>query len=127
MQRYLPGISFIRSDGSALGKIEYADTLNFTNFMRLRMGNDFANGITLNTSNNAGIGTPDPLARLHVRGSTGIDEIAINSGNLNEEATIQFYSGGIGAVAPVKKTFIQLINNDLKIGTNSIQWKIYDP
>jgi len=117
--RYLPGISFIRSDGSALGKIEYVDTLSFANFMRMSMGNGFANGITLNTSNNAGIGTSNPLARLHITGTTGIDEIAINSGNLNEEATIQFYSGGIGVVAPVKKTFIQLINNDIKIGTNS--------
>lgn len=117
--RYIPGISFIRPDGTALGKIEYVDTLGFASFMRMRMGNDFANGITLNASNNAGIGTAEPLARLHVRGTTGIDEIAINSGNISEEATIQFYSGGVGALAAEKKTFVQLSNNDLKIGTNS--------
>jgi len=117
--RYMPGIGFIRTDGTQLAKIEYVDTLSFANFMRMSMGNGFANGITLNTSNNAGIGTSNPLARLHITGTTGIDEIAINSGNLNEEATIQFYSGGIGVVAPIKKTFIQLVNNDMKIGTNS--------
>lgn len=119
VSRYIPGISFIRQDGTALGKIEYVDTLGFASFMRMRMGNNFANGITLNTSNNAGIGTADPLARFHVRGTTGIDEIALNSGNIDEEATIQFYSGGIGALAAIKKTFIQLADNDLKIGTNS--------
>ncbi|MBC7937719.1 MAG: hypothetical protein H7Y86_20410 [Rhizobacter sp.] len=117
--RYIPGIGFIRADGTQLGKIEYVDTLSFASFMRMRMGNDFSNGITLNTSNNAGIGTAEPLARLHVRGTTGIDELAISSGNLDEESTIQFYSGGIGAVAAVKKIFIQLNENDLRLGTNS--------
>lgn len=87
--------------------------------MRMSMGNSFANGITLNASNNAGIGTADPLARLHVKGSSGVDEIAINSGDIAEEATVQFYSGGVGAVPADKKVFIQLSGNDLKIGTNS--------
>ncbi len=117
--RYIPGISFIRQDGTALGKIEYVDSLGFASFLRMRMGSDFANGITLNSSNNAGIGTAEPLARLHVRGTGASDEIAINSGSLTEEATIQFYSGGIGQLAASKKTFIQLADNDLKIGTNS--------
>lgn len=117
--RYIPGMSFIRSNGTQLGKIEYVDTVSATNFMRLRMGDEFANGITLNTSNNTGLGTAEPLARLHVRGATGIDEIAINSGNLNESATIQFYSGGVGIIAASKKTFMQLDGDDMKIGTNS--------
>ncbi len=117
--KYVPGINFIRPDGTQLGKIEYVDTVSFANFIRIRMGDAVANGITLNTSNEIGMGTANPLARLHVRGTTGIDEIAINSGNMNESATIQFYSGGVGVFAATKKTFMQLDGDDLKVGTNS--------
>jgi len=38
---------------------------------------------------------------------------------VNEAATIQFYSGGLGIFAATKKTFIQLDGDDLRMGTNS--------
>lgn len=117
--RFTPGISFIRSDGTALGKIEYVDTISFPNFIRLRMGEEFVNGITLNTSNHTGMGTAEPLARLHVRGATGIDEIALNSGNFSESATVQFYGSYVEGGASIKKAFVQLDDNDLKLGSNS--------
>lgn len=117
--RYLPGIGFIRTNGTLLGKIEYVDTLSFASFIRMSMGNSFANGFTLNASNNAGIGTASPLARLHVSGTAGIDEIAISSGHATEGSTIQFYSGAVDALPAVKKIFIQLNDNDLRMGTNS--------
>jgi hypothetical protein len=70
-----------------------------------------------NEGGNIGIGIFPPQARLHVRGSTGIDEIAINSGVIGESATIQFYntlSSGI-----IRKGVVYLDGEDLKIGTNS--------
>jgi hypothetical protein len=120
--RYAPGLQFLREGTTTqLGKIEYVDTASFTNFMRIRMGSNVENGITLNTSNYTGMGTNDPLARLHVRGEAGADEIAINSGTFStgETAAIQFYSSIIAGSAGTKKVFMLLDDNDLKIGTNS--------
>jgi hypothetical protein len=118
--RYTPGIRYIRSDGTILGAVEYVDTLSFANFIRIRMGENYVNGITLNTSNHTGLGTAEPLARLHVKGATGIDEIAINSGNSSESATIQFYNSVVsGGDASTKRVFMQLDDYDLKMGANS--------
>ncbi|MBL7729842.1 MAG: hypothetical protein JNM88_01580 [Chitinophagaceae bacterium] len=119
--RYAPGLQFLREGTTTqLGKIEYVDTAGFTNFMRIRMGSNIENGITLNTSNNTGLGTNEPLARLHIKGETSADEVAINSGASGETATVQFYSSVfVGGGAGTKKGFVQLDDNDLKIGTNS--------
>jgi hypothetical protein len=121
--RYAPGLQFLREGTTTnLAKIEYVDTSNFTNFLRLRVGSNVENGITLNTSNYTGLGTQDPMARLHVRGEAGVDEIAINSGSAltSETAAIQFYSSAVaGGGAVTKKTFVMLDDNDIKIGTNS--------
>ncbi|HWR33222.1 MAG TPA: hypothetical protein VN451_06845 [Chitinophagaceae bacterium] len=114
-----PGISFIRTNNTLLGRMEYVDTFSFANFMRFRMGDNIVNGLTINTSNHTGMGTADPLGRLHVRGETGIDEIAINSGNISESATIQFYGSFVEGTASTKRGFVQLDGSDLKIGTNS--------
>lgn len=121
--RYAPGLQFLR-DGTTteLAKIEYVDTASFTNFIRLRMGSNIENGITLNTSNYTGLGTNNPLARLHVKGEANTDEIAINSGTglSGETAAIQFYSSALaGGGAVTKKTFMMLDGDDMKIGTNS--------
>jgi hypothetical protein len=120
--RYTPGVSFIRTDGTLLGRMEYVDTINATNFIRLRMGSGIENGITLNSSNNTGIGTNNPQARLHIRGEAGVDEIAINSGvgSASESAAIQFYNSTIiGGGAATKKGYFLLDENDIKTGTNS--------
>jgi len=119
INRYVPGIRYIRSDGTILGAVEYVDTLSFANFIRIRMGENYVNGITLNTSNHTGLGTAEPLGRLHVRGATGIDEIAVNSGNFSESATIQFYNSFASGEASTKRVFIQLDDYDLKMGANS--------
>jgi hypothetical protein len=121
--RYAPGLQFLREGTTTnLAKIEYVDTSGFANFLRLRVGANVENGITLNTSNYTGLGTQDPLARLHVKGEAGADEIAINSGSgfSGETAIIQFYSSAIsGGGAVTKKTFMMLDDDDMKIGTNS--------
>jgi hypothetical protein len=119
-QKYAPGLQFFREGTTtSLGKIEYVDTSNFANFIRLRMGSNVENGITLNSSNYTGLGTNDPVARLHVKGEPGIDEVAIASGALNESTSIQFYNTLIGGILSSKKGFLLLDDNDLKIGTNS--------
>lgn len=125
--RYAPGLQFLREGTiTQLAKIEYVDTANFTNFLRLRMGSNVENGITLNTSNHTGLGTNDPLARLHIKGETDLDEIAIHAGNglAGQTAAIQFYNTplvfGAGAGGPgTKKVFMMLDEEDLKTGTNS--------
>ncbi len=124
--RYAPGLQFLREGTTTnLAKIEYVDTANFANFIRLRMGSTIENGITLNSSNHTGIGTNDPLARLHIKGETDLDEIAIHSGNglSGQTAAIQFYNTFLGAGAAggpgTKKGFLMLDEEDLKIGTNS--------
>lgn len=121
--RYAPGLQFLREGTTTnLAKIEYVDTADFTNFLRLRVGSNIENGITLNTSNNTGLGTNDPLARLHVKGELDKDEIAINAGTgtSGETAAIQFYSSVfLGGGAGTKKGFMLLDADDLKIGINS--------
>ena len=125
--KYAPGLQFLREGTTTnLAKIEYVDTTNFANFIRLRMGSTIENGITLNSSNHTGIGTNDPLARLHIKGDTDIDEIAIHAGNglAGQTAAIQFYNtplvfGGTVGGPGTKKGFLMLDDEDLKIGTNS--------
>lgn len=118
--RYAPGLQFLREGTTTLlGKIEYVDTASFPNFMRIRMGSNVENGITLNTSNYTGLGTNDPIARLHVKGESGIDEVAIVNGALSETGAIQFYNTLIGGGLSSKKVFVMLDDNDMKIGTNS--------
>lgn len=118
--KYAPGLQFLREGTTTnLAKIEYVDTSNFANFIRLRMGSTIENGITLNSSNYTGLGTNDPVARLHVKGEPGIDEVAITSGALNESSSIQFYNTLIGGTLSSKKAFVLLDAEDLKVGTNS--------
>jgi hypothetical protein len=120
--KYAPGLQFLREGTTTnLAKIEYVDTSNFANFIRLRMGSTIENGITLNSSNYTGLGTNDPQGRLHVMGEPGADEIAISSGSVftSETAAIQFYQTLIGGETASKRTFLMLDGNDLKVGTNS--------
>ncbi len=109
--RYAPGISFIRPDNTQLGRIEYVDTFNLSNFMRFRMEGSIGAGLNITTNNDVGVGTVTPQARLHVLGGTD-ETIRITSLN----PSIQFTDG-----LPVqnKKGFIDLSGNDFRIGTNT--------
>lgn len=124
--RYAPGLQFLRQGTTTnLAKIEYVDTADFANFLRLRVGSTVEDGITLNTSNHTGLGTNNPLARLHIKGETDLDEIAIHAGNAlaGQTAAIQFYNTPlvIGAAGGpgTKKGFLMLDADDIKIGINS--------
>lgn len=68
VSRYAPGIQFIRSDNTVLGKIEYVDTTNFSNFLRMYTGSVPRSDFTVTTDHNIGIGTADPQAKFHVQG-----------------------------------------------------------
>ncbi len=109
--RYAPGISFIRSDNTQLGSIEYVDTFNLSNFMRLRMEGSIGAGLNITTNNDVGVGTVTPQARLHVLGGTD-ETIRITS----LTPSIQFTDG---VPAQNKKGFIDLSGNDFRIGTNT--------
>lgn len=106
-----PGIQFIRSDNTVLGRMEYVDTLDFTNFLRFHAGSSVSNDLTINTSHEIGIGTADPQAKLHIQGGTG-DQLRIWA---LTNPIIQLTDGPLQA----KKGFVQLSGNDLRVGTNS--------
>lgn len=110
--KFSPGLVFNRTGtNTVLGTFEYIDTLGFSNFMRMRMEGNNSAGLIINTSNDVGVGTVDPRARLHVLG--GNDE-TIRISSLT--ASIQFTD-----VLPLqnKKGFIDVSGTDFRIGTNS--------
>ncbi len=111
--KYTPGMSFIRSDNTLLGRVEYVDTVGFTNFMRFRMGESTVHGLTINTSNDIGIGTADPQARMHIIGGVG-EQLRITGA----DPILQFTNGS-ALVAQNKKGFIDVSANDFRIGTNA--------
>lgn len=111
--KYAPGMQFIRTDGSVLGKMEYVDTLNFSNFLRLYTGSSPTNDLTVSTDHNVGIGTADPVARLQVSGGTG-EQLRIYSPS---GGMIQFTSGLVSS--QLKKGFMDVSGNDVRLGTNS--------
>lgn len=111
--RKSPGIQFIRPDNTVLGRMEYVDTLDFANFLRLHTGSTQSNDFTITSSHLVGIGTNDPQAKLQVTGGTG-EQLRIHAA---ADPIIQFTDGF--AFNQVKKGFVQLSGNNLRIGTNS--------
>jgi hypothetical protein len=109
-----PGISFIRDNNTLLGRMEYVDTFGLANFMRFRMGEDIVSGLTINTSNNVGVGTVDPNAKLHIRGGDG-EQLRINHGF---NPFVQFTTGG-GNLVENKRGFLDVSGDDFRIGTNT--------
>jgi hypothetical protein len=96
--KYTPGISYIRSDGTLLGRVEYVDTLNFANFMRFRMGSNVVNALTISTSNNVGIGLANPTEKLEVAGNALISRGGIFSlAKLSGLKTVEIKSTESGA------------------------------
>ncbi|HEY0039217.1 MAG TPA: hypothetical protein VGB71_01070, partial [Flavisolibacter sp.] len=68
--RYAPGIQFLRQGTSTvLGKMEYVDTVNATNFLRFYTGSTVSNDFTISANHQIGIGTQDPNAKFEIRGS----------------------------------------------------------
>jgi hypothetical protein len=110
--KYAPGIHFIRTGGDILGKVEYVDTANAPNFLRFHTGATSSNDLTIATDHQVGIGTNNPMAKLHV---VGADEI-LRLHSLSNPI-IQFTDGFIGN--PSKKGFVQLAGDNLRVGTNS--------
>jgi hypothetical protein len=111
-----PGLMFQRPDGTELGRIEYVDTANFTNYIRIGIGNTGSNDLIVR-DNKVSVGSLLPLAKLHIQGEPGDDELSIK-GAIGETGTIQFYKQPAGSSAE-KKGFVQLDGDDLRLGTNS--------
>jgi hypothetical protein len=109
--KYAPGIHFIRSDGDILGKIEYVDTVDFTNFLRLHTGAGSSNDLIINSSHEVGIGTKDPQAKLHIQGGSG-DQLRIWA---LTNPIIQLTDGPLQE----KKGFVQISGDNFRLGTNS--------
>jgi hypothetical protein len=109
--KYAPGIHFIRSAGDILGKMEYVDTADFSNFLRFHTGATSSNDLTITTSHNVGIGTNDPQAKLEIRGGAG-DQLRIYA---LSNPILQFTDG----FAQEKKGFVQISGDNLRLGTNS--------
>lgn len=111
--KYAPGIHFIRSGGTLLGKMEYVDTADFSNFLRFHTGPTPSNDLTITTGHNIGIGTLDPQAKLHISGGSG-EQLRVHAA---VDPIIQFTEGFIGGAQ--KKGFVQVSGDNLRIGTNS--------
>jgi hypothetical protein len=111
-----PGLMFQRPDGTELGRIEYVDTANFTNYIRIGIGNTGSNDLIVR-DNKVSVGSLLPLAKFHIQGEAGEDELSIK-GAIGETGTIQFYKQPAGSSAE-KKGFVQLDGDDLRLGTNS--------
>ena len=112
--RYAPGIQFLRKGSSTvLGKIEYVDTANASNFLRLYTGTTPSNDLTIGTNHYTGIGISDPEAKLHVYGGTG-EQLRISAVS---DPFVQFTTGPL--ISQAKKGFIDVNGSDFRIGTNS--------
>jgi hypothetical protein len=111
--KYAPGMQFIRADGTVLGKMEYVDTFSFSNFLRMYTGSTPTNDLTVTTDHNVGIGTADPVARLQVSGGAG-EQLRIYS---PAGGMLQFTSGLVSS--QLKKGFMDVSGNDVRIGTNT--------
>lgn len=112
VNRYTPGIQFIRSTGTVLGKMEYVDTLNYSNFLRFYTGSTPTHDLTISTDHNVGIGTPGPEAKLHISGGT--EQLRIHR---VADPILQFTTGLSNAQNRVG--FIQMSGADLRLGTNA--------
>lgn len=112
VNRYTPGIQFVRSTGTVLGKIEYVDTLNYSNFLRFYTGNTPTHDLTISTDHNVGIGTPGPEAKLHISGGT--EQLRIHRVS---DPILQFTTGL--SSAQNKMGFIQISGSDFRLGTNA--------
>ena len=69
--KYAPGIHFVRTEGSILGKIEYVDTADHSNFLRFHTGSTPSNDLTIGSDHNVGVGTNNPQVKFQVTGSGG--------------------------------------------------------
>ena len=116
--RYAPGIQFLRQGTSTvLGKMEYVDTVNATNFLRFYTGSTVSNDFTISANHQIGIGTQDPNAKFEIRGSGEL--LRLHAGI---DPLLQFTTGNAGGgfgLPLVKKGFLDVDGNDFRIGTNS--------
>lgn len=111
--RKSPGIQFVRPDNTVLGRMEYVDTLDFANFLRLHTGSTQSNDLTINSSHEVGIGTNNPQAKLQVSGGAG-EQIRIHAAS---DPILQFTEGFLGN--QTKKGYVQVSGDNLRLGTNS--------
>lgn len=111
--KWAPGIHFIRAAGDILGKMEYVDTVDVTNFLRFHTGSSPSNDLTIGTDHQVGIGTSNPQAKLQIQGGAG-EQLRVHAVS---DPIIQFTEGPLGIQD--KMGFIQISGDDLRIGTNS--------
>lgn len=111
--RYASGLQFYRQGTSTLlGKMEYVDTLNASNFLRFYVGSSVANTLTVTGDNAVGIGTQNPQVKMHVVGAGEI--LRLHSVT---DPLMQFTTGL--AASGIKKAFLDVDGNDFRVGTNS--------
>lgn len=105
-----------RRSGDTLAAINYVSDFDFADYIRIGVGDaGKLSNLVVNSNGNVGIGSVNPLGRLHITsGTEDLDNIVINDVN----GIIQFYEPIILS-DPIKRGFIQLSEGDLRFGTNS--------
>lgn len=99
-----------------MASFNYVNNVNLANYVRLSVGAPAkTNDLTVNTNGEVGIGTANPLGKVHIAPYSG-DNLVIHDG----DGIIQFYeSSNIIGDPPIKRGFIQINSEDLRMGTNS--------
>jgi hypothetical protein len=109
------GLQWKRS-GDTLASLNYISDADYADYVRIGVGsNGKLPDLTVNTNSRVGIGTVNPLGRLQINGGSGLDDNMVLYGTAG---IIQFTTPVIFS-DPKKIGFLQTVEDDLRIGTNS--------
>lgn len=117
------GIVFTRSGSSTLAKFLYTNRTNGPDILRIGMSDPDAFDLALSDLGRVGINMNSIASsyegQLHIRGASGVDELALCKAVNTQSPTIQFHSTDDFGLPDEKEAFIQLSDGDnLRLGTN---------
>ena len=117
------GFTFSR-DGTILSKLLYVNRTAGPNLFRFGMSDPEALDLVITDAGRVGVNMNSVASsyegQLHIRGASGVDEIALVKSVEGQSPTIQFHSTQFNGLPDAKEVFVQLSDgDDLRMGTNS--------